>query len=117
MVAPLDLIPLAGATLAAVIVTTIALIDSTTSGVIVLVVFVVYQQLEKHVLQPVVCGKAVKLSPLSVLVAVLVGAELAGMVGALGAIPRSGGDPGARRDLRRPATPVPEQVELASGSP
>ncbi|MDH4178436.1 MAG: AI-2E family transporter [Thermoleophilia bacterium] len=117
VVALLDLIPLAGATIAAVIVTTIAFIDSTTSGVIVLVFFVVYQQLENHVLQPVVYGKAVKLSPLSVLVAVLIGAELAGIVGALGAIPVAAAIQVLVRDLRRPATPVPEQVELASGSP
>jgi len=117
VVALLDLIPLAGATIAAVIVTTIAFIDSTTSGVIVLVFFVVYQQLENHVLQPVVYGKAVKLSPLSVLVAVLIGAELAGIVGALGAIPVAAAIQVLVRDVRSPATAVPEQVEPASGSP
>lgn len=87
IVALLDLVPLAGATIAAVIVTTVAFLDSTTSGIIVLIFFVVYQQFENHVLQPVVYGKAVRLSPLAVLVAVLIGAELAGVVGALGAIP------------------------------
>jgi predicted PurR-regulated permease PerM len=87
IVALLDLVPLAGATIAAVIVTTVAFLDSTTSGIIVLVFFILYQQFENHVLQPVVYGKAVRLSPLAVLVAVLIGAELAGVVGALGAIP------------------------------
>lgn len=87
VVALLDLVPLAGATIAAVIVTTVAFLDSTTSGIVVLIFFVVYQQFENHVLQPVVYGKAVRLSPLAVLVAVLIGAELAGVIGALGAIP------------------------------
>ncbi|HEY7731554.1 MAG TPA: AI-2E family transporter [Gaiellaceae bacterium] len=90
IVALLDLIPLAGATIAAVIVTTIAFLHSTTAGIIVLVFFVVYQQIENHILQPLVYGKTVQLSPLAVLIAVLVGAKLAGIVGALVAIPVAG---------------------------
>ena len=90
LVAILDLIPLAGATIAAILVTTVAFLDSTTSGVIVLIFFILYQQLENHVLQPIVYGRTVKLSPLAVLIAVLIGAELAGVVGALAAIPVAG---------------------------
>lgn len=90
IVAILDLIPLAGATIAAILVTTVAFLDTTTSGVIVLIFFVVYQQLENHVLQPVVYGRTVRLSPLAVLIAVLIGAELAGVIGALAAIPVAG---------------------------
>ena len=90
LVAILDLIPLAGATIAAILVSTVAFLDSTTSGVIVLVFFIVYQQLENHVLQPIVYGRTVQLSPLVVLMAVLIGAELAGVIGALAAIPVAG---------------------------
>jgi predicted PurR-regulated permease PerM len=90
IVALLDLIPLAGATIAAVIVTTVAFLDSTTAGIVVLVFMVVYQQLENHVIQPLVYGKTVQLSPLAVLIAVLIGAKLAGVIGALGAIPVAG---------------------------
>ena len=90
LVAILDLIPLAGATIAAILVSTVAFLDSTTSGVIVLIFFIVYQQLENHVLQPVVYGRTVRLSPLAVLIAVLIGAELAGVIGALAAIPVAG---------------------------
>ena len=90
LVAILDLIPLAGATIAAILVTTVAFLDATTSGVIVLIFFVLYQQLENHVLQPIVYGRTVRLSPLAVLIAVLIGAELAGVVGALAAIPVAG---------------------------
>ncbi len=90
LVAILDLIPLAGATIAAVAVSTVAFLDSTQSGIIVLVFFIVYQQLENHVLQPVVYGRTVQLSPLAVLIAVLIGAELAGVIGALAAIPVAG---------------------------
>jgi predicted PurR-regulated permease PerM len=90
LVAILDLIPLAGATIAAIVVTTVAFLDATTSGVIVLIFFILYQQLENHVLQPVVYGRTVQLSPLAVLIAVLIGAELAGVIGALAAIPVAG---------------------------
>ena len=69
---------------------TVAFLDSTTSGVIVLIFFILYQQLENHVLQPVVYGRTVQLSPLAVLIAVLIGAELAGVIGALAAIPVAG---------------------------
>jgi predicted PurR-regulated permease PerM len=57
---------------------------------VVVVFFVVYQQLENHFIQPVVYSRTVQLSPLVVLVAVLVGAKLAGILGALGAIPVAG---------------------------
>ena len=86
----LDLIPLAGATIAAILVSTVAFLDSTQAGIIVLVFFVLYQQLENQVLQPVVYGRTVQLSPLAVLIAVLIGAELAGVIGALAAIPVAG---------------------------
>jgi predicted PurR-regulated permease PerM len=90
LVAILDLIPLAGATLGAIIVTLVALTDSLTAALIVLVWFVVYQQLENHLLQPIVYGRTVQLSPLAILVSVLIGAEVAGVIGALGAIPVAG---------------------------
>src|SRR5262245_1268566 len=90
IVAILDLIPLAGATIAGVIIGTVAFLHSITAGIVVVVFFVVAQQLENHFLQPVVYSRTVKLSPLVVLVAVLVGAKLAGILGALGAIPVAG---------------------------
>ena len=91
LVAILDLVPLAGATLAAILVTTVAFIDQGwVIGLIILVYFILYQQLENHVLQPVVYSRTVQLSPLAILIAVLIGAELAGVLGALGAIPIAG---------------------------
>jgi predicted PurR-regulated permease PerM len=91
VVAILDLVPLAGATMAAVIVSTVVFVElGWVKGVIFIVFFVVYQQLENHILQPVIYGRTVQLSPLVVLVAVLIGAELAGILGALAAIPVAG---------------------------
>jgi predicted PurR-regulated permease PerM len=91
LVAVLDLIPLAGATLAAIVVSTVVFIETDwLRCVIVIVFFIAYQQFENHVLQPLVYGRTVQLSPLAVLCAVLVGAQLAGILGALLAIPVAG---------------------------
>jgi predicted PurR-regulated permease PerM len=91
VVALLDLIPLAGATIAAVAVSVVVLVElGWVQAVIVAVFFVLYQQLENHLLQPLIYGRTVQLSPLAVLVAVLIGAELAGVLGALAAIPVAG---------------------------
>ena len=91
LVAILDLIPLAGATLAAIIVSTVILIETDwIRCLIVIAFFIAYQQFENHVLQPLVYGRTVQLSPLAVLCAVLIGAQLAGILGALLAIPVAG---------------------------
>jgi predicted PurR-regulated permease PerM len=85
-----DLIPLVGATLGGAVAVIAGLVDSTTAGIVVLVFFVVYQQLENHVLQPMIFARTVKLNPLTVIVAILLGVELLGVLGALLAIPVAG---------------------------
>ena len=81
------------------------------------VFFIVYQQIENHFLQPVVYGRTVQLSPLIVLISVLIGAELAGILGALGAIPVAGAIQVLiidwlrhRRDRNTPAAPAIPQT-------
>ena len=87
LVAILDLIPLAGATLAAIVV----FIETDWLRCLIVVLFFIgYQQFENHIVQPLVYGRTVQLSPLGVLCAVLVGAQLAGILGALLAIPVAG---------------------------
>ena len=90
LVGLLDLIPLVGATVAAIIVVSVGFLHSPLAGIVLIVFFVVYQQAENHILQPLVYHRTVNLSPLAILVAVLVGAELAGVLGALAAIPVAG---------------------------
>jgi predicted PurR-regulated permease PerM len=85
-----DLIPLVGATLGAVVAIAVAALHSLPAAIVVLVVFVVYQQLENHVLQPVIMSRTVQLSALTVLVSILIGVELFGFLGALLAIPVAG---------------------------
>jgi predicted PurR-regulated permease PerM len=97
----LDLIPLAGATIAAIIVGIVAFLHSIVAGIVVVVFFIVYQQIENHLLQPVVYGRTVQLSPLAVLISVLIGAELAGVLGALAAIPVAGSIQVVLREILR----------------
>jgi predicted PurR-regulated permease PerM len=85
-----DLIPLVGATLGAIPAIIIAFTVSVPVGIAVVIFFIVYQQFENHVLQPAVYGKTIKLNPFLVLLAVLVGVELAGFLGALLALPVAG---------------------------
>jgi predicted PurR-regulated permease PerM len=90
IVAILDLIPLVGATIAAILIGVVAFIHSIPAGIVVVAFFILYQQFENHVLQPVIYGRTVQLSPLAVLISILIGAELAGILGALAAIPVAG---------------------------
>jgi predicted PurR-regulated permease PerM len=117
LVAIFDLIPLAGATIAAILVSTIIFIETDwLRFVIVVVFFVAYQQLENHLLQPLVYGRTVQLSPLAVLCAVLIGAELAGILGALVAIPVAGSLLAVVREVllyrREAAIETPAGVDL-----
>ena len=101
-VALVDLLPLVGGLLAGVPVVVIAAIHSVPAGIVMLIVFLTYQQVENHVLNPVIMSKTVRLNPFWVLLAVLVGAALGGKVGAdlgtfVGALdrdPRRWGAPG-----------------------
>ena len=95
----LDLIPLAGATIAGIIVGAVAFLHSIAAGIVVVAFFIVYQQIENHLPQPVVYGRTVQLSPLAVLISVLIGAEVAGVLGALAAIPVAGALQVLMRDL------------------
>ncbi|HVW31221.1 MAG TPA: AI-2E family transporter [Acidimicrobiia bacterium] len=94
-----DLLPLVGATVGAIPTIAIAFLQSTGAGIAVVVMYIVYQQVENHVLQPVVMSRTVNLNPLGVLLSVLVGVELAGFVGALLAIPAAGAIQVVVRDL------------------
>jgi predicted PurR-regulated permease PerM len=88
VVAVCDLIPQVGATIGAVVVTLIALAsESLIIGIATLAFFIVYQQSENYLIYPRVMRRAVKVSPVAILVAALLGAVLFGLVGALMAIP------------------------------
>jgi predicted PurR-regulated permease PerM len=101
IVAILDLIPLVGATAAVAACGVAALSQGVLETVIVVAVLLAYQQVENHVLMPIVYSRTVQLSALAVLVAILIGAELAGVLGALAAIPVAGSISVVVRELIR----------------
>jgi predicted PurR-regulated permease PerM len=89
LVAFLDLVPLIGLTVGGVLVAVVLAIDGRPYDAMVwLAVFLAYQQLQDRVIQPLMYrGGALKVNPVVAIVAVLVGANLAGVLGALIAIP------------------------------
>ncbi len=85
-----DLIPLVGATLGAIPTIFVSFLHSTAAGIGMLIVYIVYQQFENHVLQVSIMSRTVHINQLVVLVSVLIGVELLGFLGALLAIPVAG---------------------------
>lgn len=83
----LGLIPQVGATIAAVVLSLVALTVGVPQAVIMVIVCLVYQQVENVVLQPTIQGKAADISGFFVIASVVVGAALLGVVGALIAVP------------------------------
>ena len=121
-VALVDLLPLVGGLLAGIPTVAIAFIHSPNAGIVTLVVFLVYQQVENHVLNPVIMSRTVRLNPLWVILSVLVGAELAGIAGALLAIPIAGAiqvivkDVWEERNTRLLATAATENSDSSESS-
>jgi predicted PurR-regulated permease PerM len=89
-VAIIELIPYLGPLVATILVTAVALTVGVSSALVALGLLLAYHVIEGHTLRPVLYGRAVKLSPLAVLVAILLGTEIAGILGALIAIPVAG---------------------------
>jgi predicted PurR-regulated permease PerM len=84
----LDLIPLVGATIGAILVGVVTVFNDFPTATIIWAVFsIVYQQVENNVIQPRIQQRAVNVHPLVVLISVLFGAALLGILGALLAIP------------------------------
>lgn len=81
-------IPIIGAFVSGAVAVLIALVvHGPSTAIIMLLIVLAVQQVESHVLQPFIMGKAVSLHPLAVIVAVAVGSFLLGVVGALFAVP------------------------------
>ena len=84
----LDLLPLVGATLGAIAVGIVTLFSDFPVDTLIWAVFaIIYQQVENNIIQPRIQSRALQLDPLVVLIAVLFGSALAGVLGALLAIP------------------------------
>jgi hypothetical protein len=127
-------IPVVGATITGAVAVLVALVtQGPVSALIILAVVIGVQQLEGHVLQPLIMGRAVALHPLAVILAIATGVLVAGIVGGLIAVPllavlntairylsdHPGGEP--TPDREPPGTSPPEaeagDLRFAGGSP
>jgi predicted PurR-regulated permease PerM len=114
-VALVDFLPMIGGALAGIPTVLFALAHSLTAGIVTLVVFLVYTQVENHILNPVVMSRTVSVNPLLVLVSILVGASIGDWLGgtfgafvaALISIPAAGALQVVVRELWQ-STAVPE---------
>lgn len=104
-----DLVPLVGATVGGILVgIVVAFVDFPVGLIIWVIVLFVYQQIENNLIQPYVYGRSVELHPLAVIVAILIGASLLGILGALLAIPTAAALQAVVRDWwehRKPSIP------------
>jgi predicted PurR-regulated permease PerM len=87
VVAILDVIPMIGATLGAIIVCAIAFATDVKVGIAAVVFYIAYQQVENYIIYPRVMSRSVEIPGALTVIAALIGAALLGVVGALLAIP------------------------------
>lgn len=91
VVGVLGLIPMVGASLGAAVVCLVALFDDPQKAVIALIYYVVYQQVENYVIAPRIMQRTISVPGALTVVAALIGATLAGVLGALLAMPVAAG--------------------------
>ena len=97
-----DLVPQIGGAAGGIPFVLLAITKGAGTGLIVGVLFILYLQLENHVLGPLLVGHAVKLSPPATMTAALIGVSAAGVVGALVAVPLVGATKAMYLELRKP---------------
>ena len=121
----LDLIPQIGATIASIILVAVALTESTTAAVIMLITQLIYQQVENYIIYPIVYRRAIELTAFTTIAAVLIAGALLGVVGAILAMPfaavikivtREAGRPRRERmeAMREVPEPIPEPEKLVT---
>lgn len=107
-----DAVPIVGAILATIPAVLLGLAVSPTAAIIILVLYVIYQQMENHFIVPRVYQQTLQISAFGVLIAVAVGAELLGIIGALIALPVAAAIPVIERVWREEQTSAPDPSEI-----
>jgi predicted PurR-regulated permease PerM len=87
LAAIMDAVPIVGVAIATVPAALLAFTVSLTAAVIVVAAYIVYQQIENHIIVPKIYSDTLKISSFAVLVAVVIGGELLGIIGVLLALP------------------------------
>ncbi len=86
----IELIPYIGPAVVTVLLSLVALTTGLIAAIVVFTLMLLYHVIEGHTLRPLIYGRALKLSALAVLIAIILGTEVAGILGALAAIPIAG---------------------------
>lgn len=84
------LIPMFGATIGAVMVGFVLLLNSPLAALVFVIYFIIYQQIENNFISPAIQAKTVELSALAILVAIVIGIHLFGIIGGVVSIPIAG---------------------------
>lgn len=116
-VAIIELVPYIGPVVTTIVLTVVALTQGTVTALVVLVLIVVYHLVEGHTLRPMIYGRALQLSPLAVLIAILLGTEIAGVLGALAAIPIAGSIQVITTELLQQGARVGAEPSVATTGP
>jgi predicted PurR-regulated permease PerM len=109
-------VPIVGATVSGAVAVLVALVTKGwVTALLVLAAVILIQQLEGHILQPLIMGRAVAIHPLAVIVAIATGLVLAGIIGALIAVPLVAVlNTGIRRLISHHHRPQPDGVVVSS---
>lgn len=83
----MELVPVIGPILSGIVAFLIAVSESLTLGIYVIIFFFIVQQLENHILIPLLMKKAMRIHPVMVIIALIAGAQIAGFVGIILAVP------------------------------
>ncbi len=86
----IEVIPYIGPAVVTVLLSVVALATGPISAAVVFVLLLIYHLVEGHTVRPLIYGRALQLSPLAVLIAIILGTEVAGILGALAALPIAG---------------------------
>ncbi|WP_133876914.1 AI-2E family transporter [Paractinoplanes brasiliensis] len=111
-------IPIVGASVSGAVAVLVALVDQGwVIALIVLGAVILVQQVEGHILQPLIMGRAVAIHPLAVIIGIASGVVLAGIIGALVAVPLIAVlNTGVRRLARRRPEVPPTAVVVSGGA-
>jgi predicted PurR-regulated permease PerM len=107
-----DLIPQIGGLLGGSVFVLLAVTKDLPTGIICLVLFIIYNTLENHVLQPAIVGQSVDLSPPTTMMAALIGGAALGVPGALVATPVAGTIKVLYSEIRYGTQPDPKRTGL-----
>jgi predicted PurR-regulated permease PerM len=107
VVAVFDLVPQIGGAVGGIPFVLLGFTKGAGTAVACAVVFMIFQQVKHNILQPVLVGQAVKLSPPATMTAALIGVSAAGVVGALVAVPLVGAAKAIYLEIRPPVPAAP----------